>query len=237
MHRYFCPQPESGLLSPGESHHCQRVHRQVPGDLIRVFDGQGREWTARLLGTEGKSVRFELLELHTSPPPFPLVGLGLALIKARALEWALEKSVELGVREIHLVRTVHSVVHWRDPEVSQKLARWQTVVIEAAKQCGQTWLPELFAPASIEGFLSRVPPNASKFLASLRSDAIPWKEAWAKVCHASPIFLMIGPEGDFTPEEEEQARAKGFVPVSLGPLTLRSETAALCLLSALRLFA
>jgi 16S rRNA (uracil1498-N3)-methyltransferase len=237
MSRYYCPDPRLGLLSPRESHHCRRVHRNKPGELISVFDGQGKEWLARLTEVKEGCCRFQLLEMRASPKPSPWLVAGLGLVKGRALEWAVEKSVELGVNEIHLLSTARSVVRWTKEETPQKLAHWEAVVIEAAKQCGQLWLPHLFPPKPVAAFLAELPQGGAKLLASLGSEAIPFKDLWPKLPIHDPVWVMVGPEGDFTPEEEELARKSGFLPVSLGPLTLRSETALLALAAALRLLA
>jgi 16S rRNA (uracil1498-N3)-methyltransferase len=153
------------------------------------------------------------------------------------MDLIFQKATELGVSEVVPLQSDHSVVLVDDEKAEAKLEKWQKLTIEAAKQCGQNWLPRVHAPQAPKDFIASIPRGAVKLIASLQAEAKPLKatlrEQLAGLKPGTPIVVMIGPEGDFTPAEIGYARAAGFAPVSLGKIILRAETAAFFALSAL----
>jgi 16S rRNA (uracil1498-N3)-methyltransferase len=129
----------------------------------------------------------------------------------------------------------HSVAHVEDEKADAKVEKWKKLTIEAAKQCGQNWLPVVQPPQAPKDFVNALPKGAVKLIASLQAEAKPLKtvlrEQLPAIKPGTPIVVMIGPEGDFTPAEIGAARAAGFLPVSLGKIILRAETAAFFVLS------
>jgi 16S rRNA (uracil1498-N3)-methyltransferase len=150
------------------------------------------------------------------------------------MELILQKATELGVAAIAPLQSDHSVVQVDDEKSEAKLEKWRKLTIEAAKQCGQNWLPKVHTPEAPKDFMNGVPRGAVKLIASLQTEAKPLKSVLRETLKpGTPIVIMIGPEGDFTPAEIGAARAAGFAPVSLGKIILRAETAAFFALSAL----
>ncbi len=237
MKRYYAPALDRGVLDPEQAHHCSDVMRQKAGDLLSVFNGEGVEAKARITAIGKDEVKFEILAKATAPrPPHP-IWLAQALTKKTSMELILQKATELGVAAIAPLQSDHSVVQVDDEKSDAKLDKWRKLTIEAAKQCGQNWLPKVHAPQKPGEFMAALPKGAVKLIASLQHEAKPLKavlrETLPHLKPGTPIVIMVGPEGDFTPAEIGAARSAGFAPVSLGKIILRAETAAFFALSAL----
>lgn len=257
--RFFVP-PSNWLpgnlelvLDPSESKHAVTVLRLKPGDTVTVFDGAGRQAAGRLMTAEKREVRLQLTDVHQADPIAHRLVLAVAIPKGSTMEWIIEKAVELGVSEIIPLLTQRTVVRLDSAEAAERRDKWHRVAIEACKQCGQNWLPRLHPPQSMAEALSLVPSSAFRWplVACLQPDALPLPEAIARpggegsraresapgsspARSSSDALVWIGPEGDFTPDEYSRLRAAGVRPVSLGPIVLRVETAALYTLSVLR---
>ncbi len=238
MYRQFCKDSgtlnlESVVLSGEEAHHLGRVLRATPGREVTLFDGQGG--TRLYCVTEGDKRRVTLAAAEAvvrRERPAGGVVLFACVCKNLRMEWLLEKAVELGAARIVPVLAARSVVRLNAQERAAKFERWERLVIEAAMQCGAVWLPEIGEVVEV----ADVAPEFPLYVASLAPEARPLQEVFDA---SSPwVGWCSGPEGDFTPEELEGLLARGAVPVSLGPLVLRAETAAmygLCALGAMRL--
>jgi 16S rRNA (uracil1498-N3)-methyltransferase len=237
MKRYYSPSLDRGLLDAEQSHHCVQVMRQAVGDLFAVFDGHGTEAKARITEIARDQVAFQILAKAASPQPAHPVWLAQALTKPKSMDLIFQKATELGVSEVAPLQSDHSVAQVDDEKAGAKVEKWQKLTIEAAKQCGQNWLPVVHPPRAPKDFVTAIPRGAVKLIASLQHEARPLKAALREQLHGlkagTPIVIMIGPEGDFTPAEIGQARSAGFIPVSLGKIILRAETAAFFALSAI----
>jgi 16S rRNA (uracil1498-N3)-methyltransferase len=232
------PVGPAAILLGEEAKHCAQVLRKSVGDQIIVFDGAGNEATADITAISSKRVDLKILERRHTPPPTVSTSLIQAIPKGANMEWILEKAVELGVNAIYPVLTERTVVRLDAKEAAKKQERWQRVALEACKQCGQNWLPQVHAPAPFSTVLESLPAHDLKLIAALQPDSRSLKsvlqEPSTRNQEPRTISLAIGPEGDFTPAEYAAARARGFLPLSLGPLVLRVETAALFALSVLQ---
>ena len=237
MKRYYATSLDRGALDAEQAHHCIDVMRQKVGDHLSVFNGEGVEAKARITAIERDEVKFEILAKAVAVRPLHPVWLAQAMTKKNAMELILQKATELGVAEIIPLQSDHSVVQVDDERSDAKLDKWRKLTIEAAKQCGQNWLPKIHAPQKPAEFMAAVPKSAVKLIASLQPEAKPLKSVLRETVPAlkpgTPLVVMIGPEGDFTPAEIGAARSAGFAPVSLGKIILRAETAAFFTLSAL----
>jgi 16S rRNA (uracil1498-N3)-methyltransferase len=237
MKRYYVPALDKGVLDAEESHHCAQVMRQAVGDVFAVFDGRGTEAQARITEISRDQVKFQILAKAGSPRAAHPVWLAQALTKPKSMDLILQKATELGVSELVLLQSDHSVSQVDEDKVGTKIEKWQKLTIEAAKQCGQNWLPVIHPPIAPKDFVTEIPRGAVKLIASLQHEAKPLKsvlkEHLASLKPSTPIVIMIGPEGDFTPAEIGQARSAGFIPVSLGKIILRAETAAIFVLSSI----
>ncbi len=237
MKRYYSPSLDRGLLDAEQSHHCAQVMRQGVGDLFSVFDGHGSEAKARITEIARDQVRFQILAKASTPPVAHPVWLAQALTKPKSMDLIFQKATELGVSEIIPLQSDHSVAQVEEEKAEAKVDKWRKLTVEAAKQCGQNWLPMVHPPVAPKDFVTGIPRGAVKLIASLQNEARPLKsvlrEQLPGLKSGVPILIMIGPEGDFTPAEIGQARSAGFAPVSLGKIILRAETAAFFALSAI----
>ena len=240
MHRFHLPTDkwDGATLSADESHHCTHVLRLKEGDKITVFDGKGREAQAIIASTASDKVSVKIgASTKTSPPPCEIT-LAQAVPKGKNMDLIVQKAVELGATRIAPILSDRTIVQLEAGETSKKQAKWQEVALEACKQCGQNYIPEVEAPLSPREFLERADKNQLLLIASLQPDARPLKtvlEEYSSQAGALPrrITVFVGPEGDFTPAEIALAKSHGCQPITLGPIILRTETAAIYCLSVL----
>ena len=224
-----------------EAHHARGVLRLQPGDRVVLFDGQGREATAEITALDSAAVRLQILQEAVTPPLRARITLAQAIPKGKNMDLIVQKSVEIGATEIFPLLSARTVVHLDPGSAAQKRAKWQTVALEAAKQCGQNWLPEVHQPSSPDAFFRERPADREelRLVGSLQPGAMHLKKIlaeYAQTHHGSRpqrALMLIGPEGDLTPAEIALARSHGCLPLTLGPIILRVETAAIYCLSIL----
>jgi 16S rRNA (uracil1498-N3)-methyltransferase len=225
MHRFYLPNFQQPVLSAEEAHHATHVLRVKDGDTVNVFDGRGHEAQCRV-GEDGK---LTILQQSSTPALPCLIKLAQAIPK-KNMDLIVQKATELGVASIVPLISERTIVQL--DEGSKKVERWREIALEACKQSGNNWLPEIQSPQKARAFLD-VPGNFDLMLiASLQPDSKPLKTVLSNNRPAS-VLILIGPEGDFTPAELAAAKSAGCLPLSLGPLVLRAETAALYALSIL----
>ncbi len=242
MHRfYITPEnwnPAALTLDAAESHHCLNVLRCQLGDKVAAFNGQGSEATATISGTDKKAVSLKTITSTKSPPLRAQITLGQAIPKGKNMELIVEKATELGAAAIIPLLSERTVVSLKPHEATKKQEKWQRTATEACKQSGQNWLPKVHLPQTAETFLASSPKADLLAIASLEGNARSIKETLAEITeHAGTApqsaLILIGPEGDFTPSEINKALSAGFRPLTLGPIVLRTETAAIYTLSVL----
>ena len=217
-------------LTHDEAQHCSRVMRKQPGDMIEIFDGAGRVAVCEITQVSKSEVQAQITSETRVEPFQTAIHLLPALIKAEPFEWMLEKAVELGAASVQPVITERTIVHLDAAQTEKKLAKWRRHMIESAKQCHTPFVPELKAPIAFAAGLKiqadfKLIPALSEHTRTLKQ-ALPASKP-------SSVAVLIGPEGDFTTEEEAQAFSEGFVPITLGALVLRAETAAIATLAIL----
>ena len=204
------------------------------GDGVVVFDGAGRAAQALLVQVGRKQVTLQVgVDLPASPERVRIT-LAQAIPKGKTMEWIIEKATELGAAEIVPLITDRTIVRLDAEEAVRKQQKWQRVALEACKQCGQNWLPRVHLPQSLESWLAAGELPEFRLMGALTADARPL-EAWMKSGGegARSAGVLVGPEGDFSPQEMEDALAAGFHPLAMGPIVLRAETAAIFGLSIL----
>jgi len=283
--RSYCPTPAHAAadtvdeltLPADESHHLVVVNRARRGDPVVAFDGRGREWQCELLRDSKNAAVLRVVSTRQAAPPLPCeITLAQALPKGAAMDAIVRKATEIGAARIVPLESERTQVHLLADggRGEKKTDKWRVAAIEAAKQCGNPWLPEIAPVQNATEFMraaaaaaagsaefplggrreaSPKPPGGNsalpdspaalgaydlRLVASLHPGARTLKNVLADFridCHRAPkkALWLIGPEGDFSPAEMSTAMESGFTPVTLGPLVLRCETAAIYALSIL----
>jgi len=238
MPRFFLP-PEAwldpareALLTGDEARHLSQVLRLQTGAVVCVFDGEGRQAAADVLHVSRDRVTLKLGASQVCRPVLPVITLAQAIPKGKTMDLVVQKAVELGIASIQALVTRHTIVHPGDG----KADKWRRTALEACKQCGQDRLPAIPDPMPFERWLA-THPNAGaglQLIASLAPAARPMRDVLREHPDTTRATLLVGPEGDFSAAETNAALAAGFLPISLGDIILRVETAALFCLAALR---
>jgi len=277
--RSYCPTPAHAAadtvdeltLPADESHHLVVVNRARRGDPVVAFDGRGREWQCELLRDSKNAAVLRVVSTRQAAPPLPCeITLAQALPKGAAMDAIVRKATEIGAARIVPLESERTQVHLLADggRGEKKTDKWRVAAIEAAKQCGNPWLPEIAPVQNAVEFMRAVAAAGSaahqrgyssagdtkaglvpgapstpgaydlRLIASLHPGARSLKNilsdyrATGRPAPKKALWL-IGPEGDFSPAEMSVAVESGFAPVTLGPLVLRCETAAIYALSVL----
>ena len=245
MHRFYISRenwhPDGLALAGSEAHHARDVLRMKRGEKLVLFNGRGREITAEIVDLGGGEIRLRKLHEAETPPLRCRIVLGQAVPKGKHMELIVQKAVEIGAAEIAPIISDRTIVQVDSESAAQKQSKWQQIAIEAAKQCGQNWLPRMQVPRKLAEFFDTATPNAGfdlRLIGSLQPDAQHLKKILADYSsehqrRPQSVLMLVGPEGDFTPAELALARRHGCRPITLGPIVLRVETAAIYCLSVL----
>ncbi len=230
MNRFFV-RPEDCLtdrvlLPASECHHAAVVLRLEPGAAVELLDGAGGRHSAVIEEASKRQVTVRITVRHPVLGRTAEVWLLMALTKGKSWDWMLQKATELGVAKIIPLRCERSVVRLGDGESEAKLADWRRTAAEAAKQCGTPWLPEIHESITVARALETGRRPDLALVAAFGNEA---RElgVWMAGMRPATVAVAVGPEGDFTPTELDLLAAGGFRPLTLGPLVLRAETAAL----------
>ena len=234
MPRFYCAQPLSigQLITLPEpvAHHVQ-VLRLAPGDLVTLFNGEGGEYTATLVSIGKKCVSAELKTFSPFEAELPYaVTLAQALPEASKMDWIVEKAVELGAAGIQPLAAQRCVVKLSAERAVKKSAHWQAIIVAACEQSGRNRLPHLAEPAHFTDWIGQHDMHLRILLTPRADQSL---SDWARHHPSQALTLLIGPEGGFSEKEEDAARARNILPLSMGQRVLRTETAGLAALAAL----
>ena len=226
------PDPAPSLFRvEGERHHyLRRVLRVDEGDEVEVFDGQGRAFSARVAKLEETALEL-VLGHERREAPVRRVTVVQGLPKGEKLEWVIEKAVELGASAIVPAEAERSVVRLDAARAVRRHERWQKIANEAARQCGRSDVPTVLPLMPMARVREALEPGCVLLVLDEEERARPLSQALPP--SPTPVALVVGPEGGLTREEVAELVSEGGVPVTLGGLILRTETAALAALSAL----
>ncbi len=230
------PSVREWRLDGDEGRHLARVLRLGPGAHVRVFDGRGVEVRAEIVTVEKSGALVRILQpVIAAPEPAVAVTLVQAVLKGDGMDAVVRDATMMGVTAIQPVLTARTIVTTKalGPDGASAVARWRRVAIASAKQCGRAHVPAIEPPRPLTTAFAS-PQSACRLLlvepAAARGDAV---DALPPIAPASAA-LLVGPEGGWTTAEVDEAIAAGWIPWSLGTLTLRADAAALVALGALR---
>lgn len=201
------------------------------GATIRVFDGQGCEYLAKLAEITRSGITLELGEPVTVTPESALqITLLQGIARNDRMDFILQKAVELGVHAIQPIWMLCSQTRLKGERLEKRINHWQGVITSACEQCGRATLPHLSRPDDYRNSLNAetdsdlclmLQPDARSYLSNLEKPA-------------GSISILVGPEGGLATEEQALARAAGFTGICIGPRVLRTETAALAALAGIQ---
>lgn len=225
MNLFYDPQlnPEAlhGVfhMNAEESWHCAKVLRMRAGDEIRITDGKGGNYTGKLITVDPKACAIEILSALSTAPRNYSIHLAVAPTKNMArFEWFLEKATEVGIDKIT------PLICARSEKISVRTERLNKIITTAMKQSLNVFHPHLMEPIPFPEFVKNCSAT-QQYIAWCETDDDPLLINAIKP--SSDAIVLIGPEGDFTPDEVRLAENAGFLPISLGKNRLRTETAAL----------
>jgi 16S rRNA (uracil1498-N3)-methyltransferase len=230
--------PKEITLTPDESHHLVAVNRAAPGATVVAFDGKGSEWICELAEADKRAARLKVRFAQKAKAMPWRITLGQALPLGGAMDSIVRKATEIGVSVIVPLESERTQVHLEGDRSDKKIGKWQTAALEAAKQCGNPWLPEIGPVTPASAFMASAKGYDLKLIASLQPGAKALKAVLSQFRASQGreprnVLWLIGPEGDFTQAEMGLSMSSGFEPITLGPLVLRCETAAVYALSVL----
>lgn len=242
MHRFYLPpaQCQSSLpvLTSREAHHALHVLRVRRGESVIVLDGVGNEFLCEVEELGREDVTLSVVKKQFLPPLPYEITLLQAIPKGKIIESIIQKATELGAARIVPLLSERVATQLNDEDAATKVEKWRLTAIEAIKQCGSAWLPQVEVPVALKDFLARLEKFELPLVASFEADHRHPREyvqafyaKWRRLPQS--ICVWIGPEGDFTSVEMAAVKCAGALPITLGRLVLRSETAAVYCLSIL----
>jgi len=214
-------------LPRDKAHHLSHVLRMRTGDAIRLFNDTGYEFDSIIVDLTKKNADVEIKEaLQINNESSLKITLCLAVARTQHMDFSIQKAVELGVNKIVPVMSEFSNVKLKGSRIQNKMTHWQNIIINAAEQCGRSRLTELVDPISFNECLALDQPSARLILHPGSSQALPDIAVDNK-----QLTLMVGSEGGFSDAEVNEAIGQDYIPVSMGPRILRTETAVVCAVS------
>ncbi|HXB93511.1 MAG TPA: RsmE family RNA methyltransferase [Puia sp.] len=216
----YRPEQQELVLDEDNSRHIVQVLRMKPGETLQLTDGKGALLTTSLLDDHKKKCRVAVRSVVTLPPSEKRVSIAISPLKnASRFEWFLEKATEIGVG------VIIPLLCERTERPSIRQDRLHQIAVSAMLQSQQRWLPELRTATTLTELILTA-TDQKRYIAHCLEAPRPTSDLAALVRPSSPSSLiLIGPEGDFTAKEVDGALGHGFLPVSLGPNRLRTETA------------
>lgn len=248
MPRFHCPLPlRPGAvldLPPTAARHVQ-VLRLQPGDAITLFDGRGGEYAATITRMGRSDVAVEVgAHMAVEREAARAVHLVVGMPANERMDWLVEKATELGAASIQPVAAARSVLKLSGERAAKRQAHWQAIAVAACEQCGRNRVPVVHPSLALGDWLRGADADAAgvKLVLSLRAGSQPLRDAAGASTSGDgkgngidepAVWVLHGPEGGLTAQEEDAALARGFAPASLGARVLRAETASVAALAQL----
>ena len=214
------------VLEGREHHHLSTVLRARPGDVVVLFDEDGAKYTARIEEISAGSTKLACLDRTPGETRRARIGLAQALLKAKTMDFLVQKAAELGLAEFFPVAAARSVAKLEEKS-TRKIERWEQIAREASKQSRLGLGLLIHAPRDLSAFLAGPPAARGLYLSEHHGRYL--RDILRETTDGPPasVSVLVGPEGGWTPAEEEAIAGRGFEAVSLGRSVLRAETAAL----------
>lgn len=230
--RFFCPlplQPHQALALPADlAHYALRVLRLKDGAAVILFDGLGGEYEA-VLRVQGKSAEALVGAHHALEAELPgRITLVQGLPSGDKMDWIVEKAVELGANRLIPIAARRSVVQLNPEREVKRLKHWQRIAQSASEQCGRNRLMRIDAPLNLEACLDALDAAGPALLCHPEAG----KTLGQALGPEPDVTLLVGPEGGWSPEEQQLALRRGATPIRFGTRVLRTETAGLALIAA-----
>lgn len=215
--------------------HISRVLRLGPGDLLTLCDGRGKDYSGVIMSSDGRSVTVEITGISELLPPrtTPVITLIQGLPKGDKFDLIVQKATELGAADIIAFHAARSIVRISAAQAGQRIARWQKIATEAARQSERTDIPNIVLAENLEDAL-RMGNRSVNIMLWEREKEHRLRDMMDGLPVPAGIGVLVGPEGGFTENEVSVAGGNGFAPVSLGPRILRTETAGLAMIAILQ---
>ncbi len=208
-------------LAGPTAHYLSRVLRLSKGDALILFNGDGKNYSAEITAIQSQRVQVRLLDSSEPGNESPLkITLVQAVCRGERMDYTLQKATELGVFRIQPLISQRVEVRLDKSRQTKRLEHWQGVVVSACEQSGRAIVPEVKAPLSMADWISCTDESPRLVLDPLAENKLS-----SLPVASDSLSLVVGPEGGFTDQEMEAARANGLTGVSLGPRVLRTETA------------
>ncbi len=231
--RIYHPEPlsthETIMLSSGAANHIANVLRMRVNQQIILFDGSGIDFAGVITALAKKQVSVTLNQALPNQTESPLIThLGQAICRGDKMDWIIQKSVELGIKQITPLMTQHSQFKWPPQQKQKKWQHWHNIMINSCEQCGRSLLPTLDPITTLQNWLSQTHSGTCLILD-------PAADQSARLANDNQqITLLCGPESGFDQQEIDTAKQSGFCPTQIGPRILRAETAAVAMLACLQ---
>ena len=220
----------TSVLSKAASHHLLRVLRCRRNDQLTLFNGLGGSYTGRIVSASSHLVEVEILDFEPeTAEPGLLITLGLGISRSLHMDYAVQKSVELGVHTIVPLFTERSNVRLDKNRARSRMEHWEKIIIHACEQSGRNILPILDSPRDLNEWVSNCQSPARFLLAPSARQSLA-----GVTLNSRATGILVGPEGGLTDVEQTRAEEQGYIPVKLGPRILRTETAAVAAVTALQ---
>ena len=230
MRRFFIKQSETAgpisVITGTDARHIKKVLRLKQGDIITLFDGAGSEYEARIISLSAGNINVSIIRnfLSTTESPVQII-VAQAFLKQRKMDNLVRQLTELGITKWVPFISKRSVPKPDNKRLTARTNRWEKISREALKQCNRGRIMEIGPTVSFEDTFN-ISKQSSLKIAFWENESKPINLALAQSKrHFNNIFIMIGPEGGFTSQEIEKAKACGFITATLGPRILRAETA------------
>lgn len=218
------------MLDHNASHHLLHVLRKKAGERFVIFNGNGGEFEAVLISANKKTACVEIGEWHEKKTESELsIHLGQAMSRGERMDYAIQKSVELGVSEITPLLSEFCQVQLSENRIDKRVAHWQAIAVSAAEQSGRCAVPIVHSPITFDEWIKQ--ERAVKLICCPRQE----KSAFVDVLANKDLSVTIGAEGGFSDKEINDALQANFAPFSLGPRVLRTETATVVALTVLQM--